>query len=282
MATPPPPPRGTEVRIPGPAGAGPLHPADVRRRNLRDVAMLALGVASLGLVAYGFLYGASLPAAEVAQLQAIDLAIVAVFAAEFAWRWRRAEDRGRFVLRNWFDLLGMVPMVVTNIPVFRAFRLLRLGMIASRLLRMWSFLTGERSAQLVLDRYRAALVEEVADRVMLRSIAMVEGSIARGAYPRALGDTLHARRDDLARMAVESGRANELSGWFTMVPGLEAMARRAALAAVDTAVAALRSEEMQRAFEATVRSLSAELKEEVARKEWRERRAAAPATEPAS
>lgn len=51
--------------------------------------MLALGAASLGIVAYDFLFRAGLSPEQVRSLELLDLGIVAVFAAEFAARWRR-------------------------------------------------------------------------------------------------------------------------------------------------------------------------------------------------
>ncbi|HEV8359446.1 MAG TPA: hypothetical protein VGR28_03220 [Candidatus Thermoplasmatota archaeon] len=73
-------------------------------------------------------------------------------------------------------------------------------------------------------------------------------------------------------MALDASKANDLGRWFAMVPGFEAAVQRTALTTVDTVVAALRSDEMQGTFETTVRSITAELREEIARKEWKERR----------
>lgn len=255
---------------PSPAPEPAARPEEVSRRNARDLAMLALGVASLGIIVYDFLERPRLSPEQVLALELLDLAIVLVFALEFAWRWRRHGWEARFVLRNWFDVLGMVPMVLTNFPLFRAFRLLRVGIVASRLLRMWAYLTGHQSAQVVFDRYRAALVEEVADRVMLRGLAVAEDIVARGAYLRTAGDALEARRGELAAMAVKSSKANELGKWFSMVPGFEAALRQAALTAVDTAIASLRSEELQGTFEDLVKNSLGEARAQVARKNWRE------------
>lgn len=66
----------------------------------------------------------------------------------------------------------MVPLAASNLPPFRAFRLLRVG----------SFVTGEWSAQVVLSRHRAALVEEVTGRVLLRILGIAESVAARRAY----------------------------------------------------------------------------------------------------
>jgi hypothetical protein len=125
----------------------------------------------------------------------------------------------------------------------------------------------------LFNRYRAALVEEVTDRVMLQGIAMAEDIVARGTYLKAMGDGLDERREDLVRMAVESGKATDAGKWIGLLPGSEAFLRNAAGTAVDTVVTALRSDEMQRTFETTVRKVTAELREEVARKAWREARA---------
>lgn len=271
---PPMPPRDEKVRMPGQAEAQPVHPEEVRKRNLADLGMLALGVASLGIVAYDFLHGRTLPPGDRFLLEVADLGIVLVFAAEFAWRWRKADRKGRFVLQNWFDLLGMVPMMATNIPLFRAFRLLRIGMVAARLFRMWSFITGEKSAQLVLNRYRAALVEEVTDRVLVDVVDTVERVAAKGGYVRALGDSLHQQREDIAAAAVKGAKADGAGKLVALVPGAEAAVREAALAAVDSVVATLRSPEMQRTFEVAIRNVVAEARAELRKKDWQAQRPA--------
>lgn len=268
-----------------------LTPQQVKTRNVRDLAMIALGVLSLGIVAYDYFYRSTLTADQVFLLEVADLAIVLVFVAEFAWRWSGNKWRLNFVLRNWFDILGMVPMMATNIPLFRAFRLLRIGMVASRLLRMYAYATGQQSAQRVFDRYHAALVEEVTDHVMLRTLAMVEDIAAKGGYVRALGDSLHQQRQDIADAAVKGARAGGVGQVVAWVPGAEKAVHDTAMATVDSMVASLRSEEMQRTFEVTVRSVCAEARKEMARKEWKEADPAAasmgplrrgPATPPAT
>jgi voltage-gated potassium channel len=262
--------------LPGEEGAPrELDPArltrgEVRKRNLRDLAMVALGVGSLAIIAYDFFYRSTLTREQVLALELVDLAIVLVFAAEFVWRWSKEGWKARFVLRNWFDVVGLVPMVVTNFPLFRAFRLLRVFMVASRLLRMWAYVTGHQSAQRVFDKYREALVEEVTDRVMLQSIAMVEDVAARGGYLRALGDSLEQSREDIAAAALEGAHAKGLGKVTSLVPGVDVAVREAVLAAVDSAVVTLRSAEMQRTFEVSVRNLVAEMRNEIGRKAWRE------------
>lgn len=250
-----------------------LTKRQVQRRNARDIGMLVLGVASLAIVGYDFLYRATLPREQIALLEWVDLGIVGVFAAEFAWRWRQDRWRLGFAARNWFDLLGMVPMMATNIPLFRAFRLLRIGMVASRLLRMWAFVTGQRSAQFVFDRYRAALVEQVTDRVMLSTLAMVEDVAARGGYTKALGDSLARQRGDIVAAVLKGAHEGGTGQVLAAVPGAEAAVRAAVESTVDSLVVALRSEEMQRTFAASVKAILDQTRAEVQREAWRERTA---------
>lgn len=247
-----------------------LTTGQLKRRNLRDLVMVALGIGSLAIIVYDFFYRSTLAPEQIFALELLDLTLVLVFAAEFVWRWSGDKWRLRFVLRNWFDVLGMVPMMATNLPVFRAFRLLRIAMVASRLLRMWAFVTGQQSAQKVFDRYRDALVEEVTDRVLLQTLVMVEDIAVRGGYVRALGDSLQQSREDIAKAAIKGLHEGNLGKVAGRVPGVDEAVRQAVLAGVDSTVAMLHSDEMQRTFETTVKNLVAEARAEIARKSWQE------------
>lgn len=96
----------------------------------RDVAMLALAAVSIALLAVQE-WAPPDPALDARLLQ-LDLAIVAVFWVEYAWRLatarRRYPSRWEFVKAAWYDLPGMVPILpgMEGLAGVRALRLLRM------------------------------------------------------------------------------------------------------------------------------------------------------------
>lgn len=106
-----------------------------RRRLNRDVVMVSLALFSIALLAID---ETALTAAQRTQLLYLDLAIVAVFWAEYLWRLSkvpqqkdRYPNRWEFVKANWYELPGMVPILpgmegLGGVRVLRLLRVLRI------------------------------------------------------------------------------------------------------------------------------------------------------------
>ncbi len=91
------------------------------------------------LVLLGIDMGLDDPTGELARtLGWVDLGVCAVFVADFAVRFRRATHKWRFVKRNWWDLLGSIPLVgpLRTARAIRLVRLVRLTRIAALLRRV--------------------------------------------------------------------------------------------------------------------------------------------------
>src|SRR3546814_8519011 len=80
----------------------------VRRRiAIIDWLMMLLALISVALLGYET-WG---PVTD-AQRQLIvlgDLGFCAIFAVEFIWRWYRQGWQRTFLMRNWYEILGMIP-----------------------------------------------------------------------------------------------------------------------------------------------------------------------------
>jgi len=90
-----------------------------------DWIMLVLAVASVVLLGWETFGTVSHETAV--RIVQIDATICGIFAAEFLWRWRGAGWRRDFLWRNWYEILGMIPV---SHPAVRSFRLIRLVRIA--------------------------------------------------------------------------------------------------------------------------------------------------------
>ena len=87
-----------------------------------DAFMVLAAAASVGLVFY---YESSKDPATRARLLWIDWGFVALFLLDWLWDVKRAPDRARFLRRNWWALLGMVPLAAGELGFLRLFRIFR-------------------------------------------------------------------------------------------------------------------------------------------------------------
>jgi voltage-gated potassium channel len=88
-----------------------------------DTLLMGLLVGSVALV---FWHDAVVDATQRAVLEWIDLALVAVFVAEWGWRVARSPTPARFAVRHSWELLGMIPLMLPAPGVLRVLRLVRL------------------------------------------------------------------------------------------------------------------------------------------------------------
>lgn len=114
-----------------------------------DLAMVALAMVSIALLAWE--QYASLAPQSQRLLLFLDIAIVAVFWFEYAWRWSRSPGKWAFVRANWYELPGMIPILpgMERYGTIRLFRLLRI----LRILRLVGALRRFEPIERAMDRY---------------------------------------------------------------------------------------------------------------------------------
>lgn len=111
----------------------------------------------------------------------IDLGFVALFLLEFFFRWmvaiiEKSFDRWYFFpFFYWYDLLGCVP-----IAGFRWLRLLRVFSLLIRLHKLGLINWRKTVLHRYFKRYSNILVEEVSDRVIIKSLEGVKAEVSRG------------------------------------------------------------------------------------------------------
>ena len=110
--------------------------------------VLLLALVSVGLLLFELV--AELAPHQRAILERVDLVIAFVFLGDFLWRWRQAENRKRFFVTSWWELLAAIPLTHEITQTLRGLRLLRLVRLV-RLLRVIRFVTRMK---IILDRAR--------------------------------------------------------------------------------------------------------------------------------
>ena len=154
---------------------------------LLDLFMVALVTVNLAFILFDTLYGtvafrglldAQLPAFSSFYNDRIhehflywDLVFIAIFLAEFCFQWAVAVRKRNYArwyfypFLRWYDLLGCIP-----IGSFRMLRLLRIISLMIRLQKMGIVDLTESRIYGFFEFYFNAFIDEVSDRVMIRTL----------------------------------------------------------------------------------------------------------------
>lgn len=108
--------------MPLPVSAPEHHHPALRRQLAWDALMVALTVVDVGLVLVAEVTGRWR-----ATLEAVDLALVALFALDLGRRARRAEDLRAFAWAHGWEVLSLVPLALGPLALMRTLRLVRIA-----------------------------------------------------------------------------------------------------------------------------------------------------------
>ncbi|HVL47067.1 MAG TPA: ion transporter [Candidatus Thermoplasmatota archaeon] len=209
----------------------------------------------------------------------LDLVIVLIFVAEYIWRLTQARPPTRFLFKNWFELLGMVPLILLealeSLPQFaflRAFRLIRvirLGAALARFVRAYNAIVGDRAAEMLFKKYRAALIEEVSDRVVLSVIAQVEANLVKAKYAEAIGLALEARRAELGKAVLDALERNGSLRHLVALPPASAAVTRFSETTAQAIADFLKSPEFNLVVSEALAGVLANVKSQFQDRQWR-------------
>lgn len=178
-----------------------------------DWAMLVMALVSIALLLWDSF--ATLSEAQQQAIRMIDLAICATFAAEFLYRWQQQRWSARYVARNWYDVLGMIPV---QQPALRAFRLIRIVILVSRFGMAADRAFGDETAHRLSWRFKQMLVDAFAGVVTLAVIREVETVLYQGTYTRNLSRALDRNRDGLRELVLDKMRQDPKAGRLSKIP----------------------------------------------------------------
>ena len=181
-----------------------------------DWLMLALAMISVGLLSYET-WG-PVTAADSARLILVDYAICGIFAAEFIWRWRAAGWTRRHLLRNWYDVLGMIPVSTPAIRGFRLFRVVRIVVLFSRFGMATDRAVGEEFTYRLVNRFRDAIIDSISGAVTVAVLDEVAEVLTKGTYTRNISRALEENRAELRAMILEKLRDDPQTGRLRRLP----------------------------------------------------------------
>ena len=191
----------------------PPRPAVIRPL---DWAMLVLALVSIALLCWET-WGGVTDTQRLWVLRA-DVAICAVFAAEFVWRWRQEGFARGFVWRNWYEVLGMIPVAHPAIRGFRLFRVVRILILLSRFGMAADRALGRGFTYSLINRVGTRVAEAISRPVTLAVLDEVVEVLQQGHYTQNIARALSDNHDALRAMALERITADPELARFKRVP----------------------------------------------------------------
>lgn len=210
-----------------------------------DWIMLALAVFSVGMLSYEF-WGDVAPAWR-ARIILADTLICGVFAVEFGARWSRAGWSRGYLLRNWYEVLGMIPVAHPALRSFRLLRFVRIAVLVSRLGFAADRALGDEFTYRLLARTQNAVVEAIGGAVTLYVLDEVARVLAQGTYTSNIARALAENRTELENMVVEKVAADPRSRNLRRLPFYDDIVHSVVRATLDVATGILhdpRTEEL--------------------------------------
>jgi voltage-gated potassium channel len=175
--------------------------AAARRVGLLDWLMLLLAIVSVGLLAWEML--GNVDEALRRLIFGIDYAICAIFAAEFMWRWHLSGWSGQYVKRNWYEVLGMIPLQHPVLRGFRLFRALRILVLLARFGRAADRALGDEFTYRLVNRFKNVIVESISGAVTVAVLDEVREVLTQGQYARNIARALQENQKELRAMIAE-------------------------------------------------------------------------------
>ncbi|MGH3621062.1 MAG: ion transporter [Sciscionella sp.] len=181
-----------------------------------DWLMMLLAVFSVGMLVYVTFWRVSAETQYTVFL--IDISICGIFLIEFLWRWRRGGWRRAFLLRNWYEILGMIPV---SHPAFRGFRLLRVVRLVVGVMRLGGAADrafGEYFTYQLVTRFSNAVVDAIKRPVTVAVLDEVAAVLHAGRYTQNIARAVRENRTEIRQMVVEKLRQDPQTGRLKALP----------------------------------------------------------------
>jgi hypothetical protein len=188
-------------------------PRRIHRVRAVDWLMVVLAIGSVGMLVWVWL--ADPPMATQELVFRIDVGICAVFLVEFLVRWRTAGWGWAFLGRNWFEVVGMIPL---SHPALRAFRLLRVVALVARLGRAVDRTIGDAVTQRLVNRFLGAVIDVLKKPVTVAVLDEVSAVLKTGRYAQNISRALTDNRDELRQLVLDKIKADPAAGRLKRVP----------------------------------------------------------------
>lgn len=188
-------------------------PRRIHRVRVVDWLMVLLAIGSLGMLVWVWL--ADPPVATQRIVFRVDIGVCAIFFVEFVVRWRAAGWGWSFLGRNWFEVVGMVPV---SHPALRAFRLVRIVVLVARLGRAVDRTIGDAVTQRLVNRFLGTVIDVLRKPVTVAVLDEVAAVLRTGRYARNISRALTDNQVELRQMVLDKIKADPTAGRLKRLP----------------------------------------------------------------
>jgi hypothetical protein len=199
------------VVSPAPAGVSPAAPL-LSGRPL-DWLLFGLAMVSLGLLIWLNFFTTTHGDRQV--IRAVDYTVCSIFAGEFLWRWYLNRWSLRYLTRNWYAVLGMIPVAQHYMlyhPVWRAV------LIAARFGRAIDRVLGDGFTYRLINRVKDPIVGAISGAITIAMLDRVADVLAKGTYTENIARALADNEANLRVMVMEKLKADPQIGRLSRLP----------------------------------------------------------------
>lgn len=236
----------------------------MRRQGPVALFVLLLALASVGLVFY--LAFADPDAQQVRTVQLLEYGIIALFALEFLFGLVRNDHRVAYLVRNWYELVALVPLT-GEARVLPLYGVLVVAVLLARFGRVFDRLYGDEAFFRALAKAKRLVVEWVADAVTLRVLDQTALVLQKGAFTRNLADALEAHGAEMEEVVLDKVRSDPSMARVKHLPFFDDAVELSSKVTRRVAIEALRDPRMEQMVREVIRANVQQIRDEVAKLE---------------
>lgn len=227
--------------------------------------MLLLAVLSVAMLVYET-WGNPTPE-QTKQILLADYIIIGIFAIEFLLRWARNEWKRSFILRNWYEILGMIPVAHPAIRGFRLFRVIRIAVILSRFGRAADRAFGEEFTYRIVGRFKNTIADAVSGAVTLRIMDETMNVMLKGEFMENMADAIEEYGDEMLDIAVEKVANDPELGRVRNIPFFDDIVRTSSRVSQRIVIDLLRDDRMEEMTRKIIAKNVEQIKKSIAEKD---------------
>jgi voltage-gated potassium channel len=230
-----------------------------------DWLMLLLAVLSVAMLVYETWGNPS--AEQTRQILLADYIIIGIFAIEFLLRWARNDWKRSFILRNWYEILGMIPVAHPAIRGFRLFRIVRIAVILSRFGRAADRAFGEEFTYRIVGRFKNIIADAVGGAVTMRVMDETMAVMMKGEFMENMADAIEEHGDEMLDIAVEKVSNDPSLGRVRNVPFFDDLVRTTSRVSQRIVIDLLRDDRMEEMTRSIIAKNAEQIKKSIAEKD---------------
>lgn len=178
-----------------------------------DWILFVLAIISLGLLLWQNFFHVSHE--ELLIIRLTDYSVCAIFAVEFFLRWYENNWSLRYLGRNWYAVLGMIPI---SASIMHPHPWLRALLILARFGRAIDRVLGEGFTFRLVDRVQGTVVNAISGVITIAMLDRVADVLVKGTYTENIAKALAKDEGVLRQMVLEKLKSDPQTGRLSWLP----------------------------------------------------------------